>query len=627
MGNPVILVVDADPAGLAAIEGELLDRYARHYDVVSTASAAEARDRLAQLHETGSDVAVVLAGQEPDGSAATGVLGEVRRLHPHAKRAVLVGWGDWGLRGTGEAILEAIEQGKVDHYVVRPVAPTDELFHQAITTFLLEWAEERRTAPYAIHVIGDSWSGRAAELRTLLERCAFPHAFCLADSVEGRQLLEGSDPGTELPVVVLPGGARLVNPTDAELTLATGSAIEPDDTDVDLLIVGAGPAGLSAAVYGASEGLRTMVVDPHGIGGQARSSSLIRNYLGFPRGVSGALLARQAHEQAWVFGARFVFMQEVTALRRNDSDGRLLATLSEGATVTARAVVLATGVTYRRLGIPALEDLAGAGVFYGGAGSDAQRMAGQEVYVLGGANSAGQAALHLARYARRLTLVVRAPSLEAGMSHYLVRQLEATPNVDIRIGTEIVGGGGDGWLDASRPARPGERCRGDGARGWALPLDRRPPAHRLAPCRDLARQPGLRPHGRGRPARHLAARPRPAPARDEHAARPRRGRRPARIGQARRVGRRRRLDRHPGRPPPARGSHDRAGRRACASCARPDPGRFAYRARSAVKSRGVGPPSGCGRRSERRIISSICSRAAAPSGWSSSRRLPVGSRM
>ena len=315
MGNPVILVVDADPAGLAAIEGELLDRYARHYDVVSRHRPL--RRAIGSRSSTRPAVTsqLVLAGQEPDGSAATGVLGEVRRLHPHAKRAVLVGWGDWGLRGTGEAILEAIEQGKVDHYVVRPVAPTDELFHQAITTFLLEWAEERRTAPYAIHVIGDSWSGRAAELRTLLERCAFPHAFCLADSVEGRQLLEGSDPGTELPVVVLPGGARLVNPTDAELTLATGSAIEPDDTDVDLLIVGAGPAGLSAAVYGASEGLRTMVVDPHGIGGQARSSSLIRNYLGFPRGVSGALLARQAHEQAWVFGARFVFMQEVTALR------------------------------------------------------------------------------------------------------------------------------------------------------------------------------------------------------------------------------------------------------------------------------------------------------------------------
>ncbi len=174
MGNPVILVVDADPAGLATIEGELLDRYARHYDVVSTASAAEARDRLAQLHETGSDVALVLAGQEPDGTTGD----ERPRRGAPAPSACQAGrsrrMGRLGLRGTGEAILEAIEQGKVDHYVVRPVAPPDELFHQAITTFLLEWAEERRTAPYAIHVIGDSWSGRAAELRTLLERCAVP---------------------------------------------------------------------------------------------------------------------------------------------------------------------------------------------------------------------------------------------------------------------------------------------------------------------------------------------------------------------------------------------------------------------------------------------------------------------
>jgi thioredoxin reductase (NADPH) len=444
MANPVILAVDADTEALATIEGELLERYARHYDVVCTASTARARARLAQLAESGTDVALVLAGQEPDGTCATDLLGEVRRLHPHAKRALLVGWGEWGLRETGEAIFEAIEQGKIDHYVVRPLAPPDELFHQALTTFLLEWAEERRTAPYAIHVIGDSWSGRAAELRGVLERCAFPHAFCLADSAEGRRLLQGSEPVTELPVVVLPGGDRLVNPTDEELTLATGSAIEPDETDVDLLIVGAGPAGLSAAVYGASEGLKTMVVDTHGIGGQARSSSLIRNYLGFPRGVSGAFLARQAHEQAWVFGARFVFMQEVTELER-DGD-RLVATLSAGATVRARAVVLATGVAYRRLGIASLEALAGSGVFYGGAGSDAHRMSGQDVYVLGGANSAGQAALHLARYARKLTLVARSGSLSARMSHYLVRQLEATPNVEIKVGTEIVGGGGDGWL-------------------------------------------------------------------------------------------------------------------------------------------------------------------------------------
>ena len=438
MSSPAILAVDRDPADLAAIERELLDRYARHYRIVCVSSPAA--DRRA----TGEPVALVLASQELDGASGGELLGEVRQLHPHAKRALLVGWGEWGFRATGDAILEAIEHGKIDHYVVRPVAPPDELFHHAISTFLLEWAEERRTAPYAIHVVGDSWSGRAAELRTVLEQCAFPHAFCLADSEQGRKLLGDSPADAELPVVILPDGTRLVNPTDVELTRATGSAVEPEDEEVDLLIVGAGPAGLSAAVYGASEGFRTLVVDTHGIGGQARSSSLIRNYLGFPRGVSGGLLARQAYEQAWVFGARFVFLQHVTGLRREGD--RLVATFSEGATVTARVVVLATGVTYRRLGIPTLEALAGAGVFYGGAGSDAQRMAGQEVYVLGGANAAGQAALHLARYARRLTLVARAPSLEAGMSHYLVRQLASVPNVDVRVGTEIVGGGGDGWL-------------------------------------------------------------------------------------------------------------------------------------------------------------------------------------
>ena len=370
-----------------------------------------------------------------------------------------------------------------------------------------------------------------------------------------------------------------------------------------------------------------MVVDPHGIGGQARSSSLIRNYLGFPRGVSGALLARQAHEQAWVFGARFVFMQEVTALRRNDSDGRLLATLSEGATVTARAVVLATGVTYRRLGIPALEDLAGAGVFYGGAGSDAQRMAGQEVYVLGGANSAGQAALHLARYARRLTLVVRAPSLEAGMSHYLVRQLEATPNIDIRIGTEIVGGGGDGWLT------------------HLVLRDRESGAEETVPADGLYLSIGARPHTDWLPAeisrdsRGFVLTGADVP-RDDLAARRKtrsRSRRACRAsspwatpGTDRSSASRRPSApaRSPSRSSTACSRITRPRRStSCASCARPDPGRFAYRARSAVKSRGVGPPSGCGRRSERRIISSICSRAAAPSGWSSSRRLPVGSRM
>ena len=227
---------------------------------------------------------------------------------------------------------------------------------------------------------------------------------------------------------------------------------------------------MSAAVYGASEGFRTLVVDTAGIGGQARASSMIRNYLGFPRGISGALLARQAYEQAWILGARFVFMQSVTGLRA-DGD-RLAAGLSESGDVRARAVVLATGADYRRLGIPALESLSGAGVFYGGAGSDASRVADHDVYVLGGANSAGQAALQLARFARRVTLVARAASLEAGMSRYLIRQLGTTSNVELRLGAEIVGGGGDGWLTYL--------VLRDRASGDELDLERRQDGHPLA---------------------------------------------------------------------------------------------------------------------------------------------------
>ncbi len=442
MGSPVILAVDPDPAALCALERELRDRYERHYRVICVGSSAEAREHLDTVEASGEALALVLAGQE-DGDSTGALFADVRRAHPHARRALLIGWGEWGYRETGHAILDAIEHGRIDHYVVRPARPPDEQFHQAVSTFLLEWAEERRTAPYAIQIVGDSWSGRAYELRSVLESCAFPHAFSLADSAKGLSLLGNAPPG-ELPVVILPDGTTLTNPSDAELTRATGSSIEPEDSEIDLLIVGAGPAGLSAAVYGASEGFKTLVVDTAGIGGQARASSMIRNYLGFPRGISGALLARQAYEQAWVLGARFVFMQSVTALRL-DGD-RFAADLSESGQVRAQAVLLATGTDYRRLGIPALEALGGAGVFYGGAGADANRATGQDVYVLGGANSAGQAALHLARFARRVTLVARATSLESGMSRYLIRQMRATQNVEVRLATEIVGGGGDGWL-------------------------------------------------------------------------------------------------------------------------------------------------------------------------------------
>ena len=251
-------------------------------------------------------------------------------------------------------------------------------------------------------VVGEAWSGRAYELRRVLELCAYPHRFSLADSPEGTAVLADATPNRPLPLVVMPDGTALANPSDAELALATGSPPAEGEQAVDLVIVGAGPAGLSAAVYSASEGLRTMVIDRGGIGGQASSSALIRNYLGFPRGISGSRLAQQAHEQAWLLGARFAFMQTVSELRRDGE--RLAVRISDGVEVSTRAVILATGASYRRLAVPALEELNGAGVFYGSTATGAPGISGGDVYVLGGANSAGQAALDLAKYARTVTL-------------------------------------------------------------------------------------------------------------------------------------------------------------------------------------------------------------------------------
>ncbi len=445
MSDPVLVAVDEDAVALADVERELRDRYGRHYRVECFTSSREAFDRLEGMAADGEPVALVLAAPWLSGVTGSELLDEARHLHPHAKRGLLIAWGEWGDRDTGEAIFDSIGHGRIDHYVLRPSGSPDELFHQAISSLLLEWAEARRTSPYTVHVVGESWSGRAYELRDVLGRCALPHSFCLADSDDGRALLAEAGAARGLPLVVFPDGTVMSDPSDVELSKAASSPVDLDRDDWDLVIVGAGPAGLSAAVYGASEGLNTLVVDEGGVGGQASSSSQIRNYMGFPRGLSGRRLAQQAYEQAWVFGAQFVFMQRITQLEREHE--RLVVSLSDSGRVAARAVVLATGASYRRLGVPALEELNGAGVYYGGTASEAPAMAGEDVYVVGGANSAGQAALHLARYARRVTLVVRAQSLDAGMSHYLVRQVEAAPRVEVRLGTEVVGGGGDGWLE------------------------------------------------------------------------------------------------------------------------------------------------------------------------------------
>jgi thioredoxin reductase (NADPH) len=445
MTQPILLAVDENAADLAHITRELEDRYGRQYEVVSMGSPDGALAQLEHFATSDVEVALVLAGQWRTGEPGRRLLEGVHDLHPYAKRAVLVEWTDWGDPRTGQAIFDGIADGRFDHYVIRPSVSPDEQFHQTISMVLLEWAEASRAAPYTVRIVGESWTGRAYELREALQQCAMSHDFCLADSPEGREIVAAARAGATLPLVVFPNGTFLENPTNLEISESTGGPIEPGQANFDVIIVGAGPAGLSAAVYGASEGLSTLVIDKGGIGGQATSSSLIRNYLGFPRGVSGRQLAQNAYSQAWVFGANFAFMQTVTGIARKDD--HLFVTVSDSLRLRTSAVLLAMGVSYRRLGVPALEALVGAGVYYGGSTSEATAMVGRDVFVLGGANSAGQSALHLAQYARSVTLVVRAPSLRDGMSDYLVRQVEAADNIQTRLGCEVVGGGGDGRLD------------------------------------------------------------------------------------------------------------------------------------------------------------------------------------
>ena len=457
MPLPVVVAIEEGPHALKVVETQLTQRYAHDYRVMCVGDPGVALRKLTELAQAREDVALVLAGMPRPAMAPGGLLERVRELHPHAKRALLVPPDLWADKPGADTVRASIASGGADYYVVRPAASPDEVFHEAVSSFLLEWATERRTVPHTVQIVGEAWSGRAYELREVFGRCAVPHAFCLADSDEGRRLLARAGRHAKLPLMILPGGQVLSDPSNAEIAQAAGAPRDFGEGTYDVVIVGAGPAGLSAAVYGGAEGLRVLVVDEGGIGGQARSSSLIRNYLGFPKGVSGSRLAEQAYEQASVFGASFVFMHRATALARS---GHLLTvSLAGGRRVTAAAVILATGAAYRRLGVPALEALNGAGVFYGGPVSEAPAVSGKDAYVAGGGNSAGQAALHLARYARRVVLLVRAQSLEAGMSNYLVREIEATPNVDVRTGTAVAGGGGEGRLQqlVLRDSRTGEQ--------------------------------------------------------------------------------------------------------------------------------------------------------------------------
>ena len=439
-----IVIVCRELGAREILHRELSKRYGADYQILACDRPAELAAWMRDLRTAGLPVALVIGGvggQDPGGIE---VLSAIRAIDPTALRVAAVRWGDWP---SVRSIFDAVTLGTVDHWVWRPVQAPDEEFHRSITEFLREWSSQRGGGFEPAQVIGERWSARSQELRDLFSRHRVPAGFYDATSGHARQMLaELGLENPDLPVVVLRFGAErpaLINPSNAEIADAFGvmSPISPGEV-FDVAVVGAGPAGLAAAVGASSEGLRTVVVEHEAVGGQAGTSSMIRNYPGFSQGVSGARLAQETWRQAWTFGTTFLYMRQAENLA--SSDGHYRLRLSDGGVLASRTVIIATGATYRRLGIPRLEDLQGRGVFYGAAASEAPAMRGRNVFVAGAGNSAGQTALHLAKWADRVTILVRAESLAGTMSDYLIRQIAAAPNIDVCYRVQVADGIGTG---------------------------------------------------------------------------------------------------------------------------------------------------------------------------------------
>jgi thioredoxin reductase (NADPH) len=445
-GTPVLLVVDGDPEDLRTTAAALDRRFGADYRVLSADSAGTGVAELERLARGGEQVALVAVAQHLPDDDGVRLLERAAGLHRGIARVLLFDMDEHHTRipfTELPALQRATALGLIDSWMVKGWVNPEEWLYPRVQEALSAWSRAHRPSHVVYRVVGDQWDPRCHLLRDGLTVNGVPFTFHPTDSDAGRQLVRDHrvDPN-RLPAAIRHDGSVLQDPTMVELGASHGIQTRPRADDYDLAVLGAGPAGLGAAVYGASEGLRTLLLEARAIGGQAGTSSMIRNYLGFPGGISGGELAHRAWQQATLLGAEFVFSHQVTTLT---TDGGVHALgLTDGSSVTARAVILATGVTYRRLGVPELDRLVGAGVYYGAAGVMAPALVGEHVYVVGGANSAGQAALHLARYAARVTLLVRGASLAAGMSDYLVRQIGATPNVAVRLRTQVVDGrGGD----------------------------------------------------------------------------------------------------------------------------------------------------------------------------------------
>jgi thioredoxin reductase (NADPH) len=443
MTQPVLVAVADDGEVLAALQAALARRYAADYQVLAERSPTAALQTLERLRQDDVAVAVIIADQWMPQMTGLELLARARQLHPTARRLLLCGIWD---SSVNQPMSQAMTLGRLDGWVVKPWEPAEEYLYLPVTEQLSEWLRASGQPGFApIQIVGQQWTPRSHELRDLLDRNAIPYRFFSPDSEAGQQLLHQSgQDGTRLPVLVLFDGRVLVDPSNQEGAAAIGIATRPEAGRYDLVVVGAGPAGLSAATYGASEGLRTLMVEPEALGGQAGSSSLIRNYLGFPAGVSGRTLGRRASAQAILFGAELVYNR---AVGLGPAGPDWVVTLGDGSQAAGRVVLVATGAAYRRLEAPGVEALLGAGVFYGAAVSEARAMTGSRVFVVGAGNSAGQAALHLAKYAQQVTLLVRGDSLGRSMSDYLVKELQANDRMTVRLGTQVVAAGGAGRLE------------------------------------------------------------------------------------------------------------------------------------------------------------------------------------
>jgi len=440
-----ILTVDDDPGVSRAVARDLRRRYGEQHRIVRAESGEAALEALRQLKLRGDMVAIILADYRMPQMNGIEFLERAMDVYPGARRVLLTAYADT------DAAIDAINVVDLDHYLLKPWDPPEEKLYPVMDGLLEAWLETDHRPVPETKIVGHRWSARSSEVREFLARNQVPYRWYSSDEPEGQRLLaaagveaDGSG-GLRLPVVITPDGEALVEPADAELAGHVGLATTPSKDFYDLIVIGGGPAGLGAAVYGASEGLRTVLVERTATGGQAGQSSRIENYLGFPDGVSGAQLTSRARRQAAKFGAEVLTTRDVVGLEVNGSARTVR--FADGSGIDAHTVILATGVSYRRLRAPGLDELSGRGVYYGSALTEASACSGQDVYIVGGANSAGQAAVYLARGAKSVTILVRGPALERSMSYYLIQQISGIANISVRTCTEVIEADGNKHLE------------------------------------------------------------------------------------------------------------------------------------------------------------------------------------